>query len=89
MTGKDLIIYILKNDLEDKPVFENGKLLGFMSLTEAAIKLDVGVATIRAWCDLKMIEYFNFGGIIYIPADVTVPTEKPDYVMNGVEYYVR
>ena len=87
MTGRDLIIYILKNNLEDKPVFEDGKLLGFLTMGEAAVKLEVGIAIIRAWVDLKMIESIRLGDTIYIPSDVTVPNEKPQ-VVNGVEFYV-
>ena len=89
MNGRDLIIYILKNNLEDKPVFENGKFLGFMTEHEAALKLEVGIATIRAWVMLKNIESITVGDKIYIPADVKIPEEKPRLVKDGVAYYVR
>ena len=49
MTGRDLIIYILQNGLEDKPVFENGALLGFMTEQQFASKMSVGVATVEVW----------------------------------------
>ena len=89
MTGRDLIIYILKNNLEDNPVFEDGRLLGFMTIPEAAVKLNVGVATVKMWCDMNRIEHFDFGGTIYIPDDVILFDEKPCVVVDNVEYYVR
>jgi excisionase family DNA binding protein len=46
MDGRDLILYILSNHLEDKPVFEDGTFLGFMTIGEAAAKMDVGTATV-------------------------------------------
>lgn len=55
MTGRDLIIYILQNNLEDKNVFENGVFIGFMTEKEAAAKFEVGVPTIRAWHSLGFI----------------------------------
>lgn len=47
MTGRDLILYILTNGLEDKPIYEDGKILGFLTATEAAEKFNVGLATIK------------------------------------------
>lgn len=67
MTGRDLIIYILSNSLEDKPVFENGKLLGFMTPEEAATRFEVGAATIYIWAELGMIEHVLIADQLYIP----------------------
>lgn len=75
MTGKDLIIYILENDLTDKPVYEDGRLLGFMTAIEAAIAYNVGVATIRALVDLKKLNGIKIGQEIYIPAIAENPYE--------------
>ena len=73
MTGRDLIIYILQNNLEDKQVFDNGVFLGFMNEMEAAIKFEVGIATIRTWYELYMLEGINIGGTLYIPANAKSP----------------
>lgn len=70
MTGRDLIIYILENNLEDKPVIENDKLLGFMNVHETALKFGVGTATIELWYALGVIQGFEIGEKIYIPAGV-------------------
>ena len=68
MTGRDLIIYILKNGLEDEPVFKDGKFVGFMSTEEAAVKMGTGVATIYALAQQRMIEFVRVNSGIYIPA---------------------
>lgn len=69
MTGRDLIIYILSNGLEDEPVFKNGKVLGFMTEVEAAAKFNVGIATIKVWCDCDMIDHVLIGKELYIPVN--------------------
>lgn len=49
MTGKELIRYIIDNDLEQEQVFQNGKFIGFITREEAAQKFHVGVATSCLW----------------------------------------
>lgn len=75
-TGRDLIIYILKNNLEDKPIYKDGKLLGFVSVYEAAAIANVGVNTIFAWLQLGQIEGVVIGGELFIPADFKSPLEN-------------
>lgn len=67
MTGRDLIIYILQNNLEDEQVFKDGRIMGFMSVEEASIKLNVGVHTVITWIVLDNIEHIRLGDHIYIP----------------------
>ena len=66
MTGRDLIIYILQNNLEDKPIFENGCLLGFMNKQECALKTGVGMSTVEALFEMCKIPGFKIGNEIYI-----------------------
>lgn len=73
MTGRDLILYILSNGLEDKPVFDNGKFIGFMTAGEAAAKMNVGVPTICVWLSQGKIDGVQLGDVIYISADSTRP----------------
>ena len=68
MTGRDLIIYILENNLEDEPVFKDGKLLGFMTIEEVASKWNVGPETIKAYVNLGYIQGVKIGDQLYIPA---------------------
>lgn len=56
MTGRELIIYILENGLEDEQVFSNGRFVGFLSVGEAAQKLGYGIETVRAMVELGLIE---------------------------------
>lgn len=72
MTGRDLIIYILKNNLEDEPVFKDGKFIGFITASEAAVKMNVGVPTIWAWYAQGQLPGVIVGNTIYIPADCEV-----------------
>lgn len=68
LLGRDLIIYILANNLENEPVFKDGELIGFESETKFAEKMNVGVATVRAWIDIGMIRYsVRIGDVNYIP----------------------
>ena len=73
MTGRDLIIYIIQNGLEDKPVYEDGNILGFMNEMEAAVKFNVSAATVRVWVGLKMLDGVLIGGVWYIPANAKNP----------------
>lgn len=56
MTGRELIMYILENHLEDEPVFRNGTFVGYVSDVKFAEMLGVGVATVRAWIMMGRIK---------------------------------
>ena len=75
MTGRDLILYILSNNLENKPIFEDGRFIGFMTASEAAEKFKVGVATVYVWVSQKRLEGFLIGEVLYIPADSKSPAD--------------
>jgi predicted transcriptional regulator len=75
MTGRDLIIYILSNNLEDEPVFKDGKLLGFVTAGEVAAQMDVGIATVYVWLYQKRLDGILIGNTIYIPADFELRPE--------------
>lgn len=70
MTGRELIIYILQNNLEDEPIFKDGKLIGFMTVGETAEKFDVGAATILTWLNLGYMDCVVLGDMIYIPNNI-------------------
>ena len=56
MTGRELIMYILENHLEDEPVFQNGTFIGYVSDTKFAEMLGVGVATVHTWILLGRVK---------------------------------
>ena len=72
MPGRDLIMQILENHLEDEPVFQNGTFVGYVSDMKFAEIVGVGVATVRAWImmgrikDTIMIGDAMFISTIYI-----------------------
>lgn len=76
LTGRDLIIYILANNLEDAPIYDKGKLLGFVTIHEAAAQANVGVATVFAWLQRSQIKGVVIGGEIFIPADFKSPLDN-------------
>ena len=67
MTGRELIIYILTNHLEDEPVFKDGKFIGFLTVSEVAVRTGVGPETVLAWIKLGVLPHFEIGNEIYIP----------------------
>ena len=73
MTGKELIIYILENDLEDEPVFNDGNFLGFMTTAKVAEMENVGVATVYVWIAMGQIDYVKVGNTFLIPANYMSP----------------
>lgn len=75
MTGRDLILYILENHLEDEPIIKDGKFIGLMGITEAAEKFGVGSATIQAWIMTKQLDSIGVIGGLYIPAKSKNPME--------------
>lgn len=67
MVGRDLIVYILENNLENEQVFKDGKILGLMTVGEYAEKHNVGVATVLTWINQGCMEYIIVGNTIFIP----------------------
>lgn len=76
MTGKDLIVYILKNDLENEVLVRDGVFVGLMNEEEAAVKFEVGVATIRLWYELKMLGGISIGDSIFFLRNVSDPRKE-------------
>ena len=73
MTGKELILYILQNNLENTIVLQDGFFVGFMSEGEAAVRFNVGIGTIRAWYFSGMIKGTQIGDSLYFLKDVADP----------------
>lgn len=73
MTGRDLIVYILENGLENEPIVKNGAFIGFMTAGEAAEKMEVGVMTVHVWVLQGILKGEFIGGKLYIPANAQKP----------------
>ena len=76
MTGKELILYILQNNLEDTIVLDGCFFVGFMTAEEVAVKFGVGVETVRAWYQCRMIEGTKISDSLYFRKDVADPRIK-------------
>lgn len=72
MTGRELIVYILENGLENQPIFDDGRFIGFITADEAAIQFNVGLATIKKWINDGLLEGIRIGEQIYIPANAVL-----------------
>ena len=75
MTGRDLIVYILENHLEDVPILENGKVIGLVTAEEAAAKLQIGKASVVTLYGLGLLPGGLIGGELYI-LSLAVPQSK-------------
>ena len=69
MTGRELIIYILQNELEDKEIFVDFKSLSIIPAIEYAIKNNVGLATVLTWYSLGFIKGIIIDNQVYIYKD--------------------
>lgn len=78
MTGKELILYILQNDLENEVVIKDGIFVWLMNEEEAAVKFDVGVATIKAWYICGMLSGTKIGDHLYFLRNTSDPRKKDD-----------
>ena len=68
MTGRELILYILANNLEDEQVFKDATFVGVYTPAAFAIKCNFGIATVNAWVQLGKIESVRVGNSYLIPA---------------------
>ena len=73
MTGKELIIYILQNDLENEIVIKDGIFVWLMNEEEAAVKFGVGVSTIKAWYICGMLDGAKIGDHLYFLRNTNDP----------------
>lgn len=66
MTGRDLILYILNNKLEDTDINNDGRLLDFLTIEEAAEKFKVTTTTIEIWLRLGTLSHIKLGENLYL-----------------------
>ena len=76
MTGRDLVIFILKNRLEDAIIFEDGDIPGYMTVGQASEKWNVGEATVSTWIEMSKIHTITVGNETYIREDTKSPMEE-------------
>jgi hypothetical protein len=76
MTGRDVIIYILQNNLENEVIIKDGVFIRLMNEKEAAVKFEVGVATIKAWYETGILKGTKIGNSIFFLKDLTKPERR-------------
>lgn len=76
MTGKELILYILENDLENEVIIKDGVFIWLMDEKEAAVKFDVGVATVRAWYACGQLDGTKIGDHLYFLRNAKDPRKN-------------
>lgn len=77
MSGRELIIYILENGLEDVDVFDVKFFKEFPTVGDVAVAFNVGTATVEAWLENGCLVGIEFDGVVYIsPASLNKLAEK-------------
>lgn len=73
MTGRDLIVYILSNRLEDTKIDENSPIRienNYLNVEETAALFKVGTGTVKAWSKMGILkDVSTVNGMIYISKD--------------------
>lgn len=89
MTGRELIIYILQNNLEDIQIFSGKGFMGFVTESEAAVKFNVGLETIRAWFNCGVIDGVKLGDNIYILPNTKNPHPSLHSICHKKEGHLK
>lgn len=83
MTGRDMIIYIMKHHLENDELFFNedqlAVLLKLETLQEAAERFGESIETVKAWCILGRVKSIEINGVIYISRDSVDPRTEDSW----------
>lgn len=67
MTGRELIIYIMSNGLENEEIVnEKGEFLCGLTIDDVALKLGTGRETVKALITTGKLEALNINGRFYI-----------------------
>lgn len=82
MTGRELILYILQNNLENEDVFRDDRFMLLKTLGEVAEECGVGKETVHTWAKLNMIPSVFIGETLYIPANYISPLRNTNDTKN-------
>ena len=78
MTGRDLIVLVMENNLENVDIFDKKFIESIMPTVEkVAVTFNVGVATVDAWLEGGCLDGVELDGQVYIlPDSLKKFTEK-------------
>lgn len=65
-TGRDLIVYIMENHLENVPVLNEEFFKGFKTVGAVAEYFNVGIATVEVWYNEGILDGFKINDKVYI-----------------------
>lgn len=71
MTGREFMLYILQNNLENEPLIQDGKIVGSLTIDEVAMEFNVGRETVKTWVKVGLVDGFEIGNRLFI-----LPTNK-------------
>lgn len=69
MTCKELVIYILENNLLNEPVFDGERFVGFITDGDAAEELKIGPASLDVLLNIYEVECVDINGVRFVPYD--------------------
>lgn len=75
MTGKDLVLFIIKHDLLDVKIDSKMKDY-FLTINEAAVELGISVASLEDMIKLGIVDTIVFNEEIYLYKDVKLRNLK-------------
>lgn len=70
MTGRELIIYILQNNLEDENIIDTE------SAEEVALRYGVGISTVKAWYEIGQINGIKVNDTLHLFRTPRIPLNK-------------
>ena len=76
MTGREIILYILENKLEDRELFTDKLMPLFVTADHAAVKWNCGTAIVKAMIEMKKVKGVKIGDNYFVIAMEENPFEK-------------
>ena len=76
MTGKDLVLFILKNDLLDVEIDGTDTNSLFLTIEDAAVKLGVSTTSLQDMIKIGVVDYIEFNNEIYLYKNVSLTSNK-------------
>lgn len=69
MNGRELIIYIVENGLENVNLFSKEFFSFMLTIEQVAVKFNVGIATVKAWIQNGCLYAIKVDDVTYVTPD--------------------
>ena len=81
ITGKDIVMFILKHDLENVVFnFDIDDFGEFITVEKAAVKLGVSTTSLHDMIKLGIIDYIEIGENVYLHKDINLSSIRKERV---------